>query len=153
MHCISYKRNFSEKGEICVSNSNSMMLRIFDVCVCVLNSLFRSENKRMRMYRGQKNNANFFLYKVFRQPFGSWTSENRGRLHQKMRFPAAPVVERNFLTPGHPGVRVRNVHGKSGPKSLCLCCFSSLNVSFPARIVCFVKLLRTKELKLGAAPV
>ena len=50
-------------------------------------------------------------------------AENRGRPHQKMRFPAAPVVGRNFLTPGHSGVRVRNVRGKSGPKNLCLCCF------------------------------
>ena len=50
-------------------------------------------------------------------------AENRGRPHQKVRFPAAPVVGRNFLTPGHPGVRVRNVRAKSGPKSLCLCCF------------------------------
>ena len=52
-------------------------------------------------------------------------AENRGRPRQKVRFPAAPVMGRNFLTPGHPGVRVRNVRGKSGPKSLCLCCFSS----------------------------
>ena len=50
-------------------------------------------------------------------------TENRGRAHQKVRFPAAPMVARNFLTPGHPGVRVRNVRGKSGPKSLGLCCF------------------------------
>ena len=50
-------------------------------------------------------------------------TENRGRPHQKVRFPAAPVVGRNFLTRGHSGVRVRNVRGKSGPKSLCLCCF------------------------------
>ena len=50
-------------------------------------------------------------------------ADNRGRPHQKVRFPAAPVVGRNFLTPGHSGVRVRNVRGKSGPKSLCSCCF------------------------------
>ena len=50
-------------------------------------------------------------------------AENRGRPQQKALFPAAPVVGRNFLTPGHPGVRVRNVRGKSGLKSLCLCCF------------------------------
>ena len=50
-------------------------------------------------------------------------AEKRGRPHQKVRFPAAPVGRRNFLTPGHSGVRVRNVCGKSGPKSLCLCCF------------------------------
>ena len=51
-------------------------------------------------------------------------AENRGRPHQKVRFPAAPVVGRNFLTPGQPGVRVRNVRTKSGPKSLCLCCLN-----------------------------
>ena len=40
---------------------------------------------------------------------------------------------RNFLTPGHPGVRVRNVRGKSGPKNLCLCCFffPDWNFAFP----------------------
>ena len=47
-------------------------------------------------------------------------AENRGRPHQKMRFSVAPVMGRNFLTQGRPGVRVRNVRGKSGPKSLCL---------------------------------
>ena len=51
-------------------------------------------------------------------------AENRGSPSQKVRFPAAPVVGRHFLTPGHLGVRVRNVRGKSGPKSLCLCCSS-----------------------------
>ena len=60
--------------------------------------------------RGRKINANF-LYKVFRQSFGSRTSAPK----------IGPVVGRNFLTPGHSGVRVRNVRGKSGPKSLCLC--------------------------------
>ena len=50
-------------------------------------------------------------------------AKKRGRLHQKVRLHAAPVVGRNFLTPGHPGVRVKNVRRKSGPKSLCLCCF------------------------------
>ena len=42
-------------------------------------------------------------------------AENRGRPHQKVRFSAAPVVGRNFLTPGHPGARVGNVRAKSGP--------------------------------------
>ena len=50
-------------------------------------------------------------------------TKNRGRPHRKVRFPAAPVAGRNFLTPGHPGVRVRNVRRKFGPKSLCLYCF------------------------------
>ena len=53
-------------------------------------------------------------------------AENRGRPRQKVGFPAAPVMGRNFLTAGHPGVRVGNVRRKFGPKSLCLCCFSSL---------------------------
>ena len=30
-------------------------------------------------------------------------AENCGRLHQKVRFPAAPLMGRNFMTPGHPG--------------------------------------------------
>ena len=58
-------------------------------------------------------------------------ANNRGRPHQKVRFSAAPVMGRNFLTQGRPGVRVRNVRGKSGPKSLCLCCFSSLKIRNP----------------------
>ena len=49
-------------------------------------------------------------------------AENRGRPHQKVGFPAAPVMGRNFLTPGHPGVRVGNVRRKFGPKNVCLCC-------------------------------
>ena len=64
-------------------------------------------------------------------------TENRGRPHQKARFPAAPVMGRNFLTQGRLGVRVRNVHGKSGPKSLCLCCFSSLIFSRRKEFPCF----------------
>ena len=79
--------------------------------------------------RGQKIKASFFCTKFFKTASGHGRPRrNRGRLHQKLRFPAAPVVGRNFLTPGHSGVRVRNVRGKSGPKSLCLCCFSSLTL-------------------------
>ena len=77
---------------------------------------------------GPKNQRKLFLHKVFSRTLRVMDvrAENRGRPHQKVRFPAAPVVRRNFLTPGHSGVRVRNVRGKSGPKSLCLYCFSSL---------------------------
>ena len=50
-------------------------------------------------------------------------TENRGGPHQKVRFPAAPVVGRNFIIPGHAGVRVRNVREKSEPPKICLCCF------------------------------
>ena len=44
-------------------------------------------------------------------------TKNCGRPHQKVRFPAAPVVERTFLTRGHPGLRVRNVRRRSGPET------------------------------------
>ena len=75
-------------------------------------------------FRGQKINANFFV-QSFSKTLRAMDvrAKNRGRPHQKMRFSAAPVMGRNFLTQGRPGVRVRNVRGKSGPKSLCLCCF------------------------------
>ena len=53
-------------------------------------------------------------------------AKNRGRLHQKMGFPAAPVMGRNFLIPAHPGVRVRNIQLEIRTKNCCLCCFSSL---------------------------
>ena len=49
--------------------------------------------------------------------------ESRGRPHPKVHFSAVPVMKRNFLKQGHPGVRVRNICWKSRPKSLCLCCF------------------------------
>ena len=61
-------------------------------------------------------------------------AENRGRPHQKVRFSAAPVMGRNFLTQGRPSVRVRNVRGKSGPKSLCLCCFFFPDFVMPKRL-------------------
>ena len=87
-------------------------------------------NRTLRLSKifnwGQKINANFFCTKFFENPLGhghphrkSWTSA------PKSAFFCGPVLRRNFLTPGHPGVRVRNVRRKSGPKGLCLCCFSS----------------------------
>ena len=53
-------------------------------------------------------------------------AENRGRPHQKVCFSAAPVMGRNSLTPGHPGVRVRNVHGNPSQKVYVYAVFSSL---------------------------
>ena len=80
-------------------------------------------SKRL-VFRGQRINANVFGTKFCETPSGygrprrkSWTSA------PKMRFAAAPVMGRKFLTQRRPGVRVRNVRGKFGPKSLCLCCF------------------------------
>ena len=62
--------------------------------------------------------ANFLCTKFSENPSShgrprrkSWTSA------PKVHFPAAPVMGRNPLTSGHPGVRVGNVCGKSGPKS------------------------------------
>ena len=96
-----------------------------DLCVVICPSFAFSPSVSLTSSSGgQKINANFFA-----QSFSTTLrvmdvrAENRGRLHRKVRFPAAPVMGRNFLTPGHPGVRVRNVRGKSCPKSLCLCCF------------------------------
>ena len=58
--------------------------------------------------RGQKINSNFFV-----QSFSTTLrvmdvrAENRGRPHQKLRFPAAPAEGRNVLTPaGNPDQKV-----------------------------------------------
>ena len=62
----------------------------------------------------------FFLYKVsFSRNLRAMDvrAENRGRPHQEVHFPVAPAMGRSFLTPGHPGVRVRTVRRKFGPKS------------------------------------
>ena len=71
----------------------------------------------------QKINAHFFCTKFFENPLGHGRSrQNRGRPHQKWVFPAALVMGRNFLTPGHPSVRVGNVRReKFGPPKLCFC--------------------------------
>ena len=45
-------------------------------------------------------------------------AEDRGRPHQKVCFPVALWWGENFLTPGHPSVRVENFRRKSGLKSL-----------------------------------
>ena len=75
-------------------------------------------------FRGQKIDAKLFVQSFSRTlRVMDVRAENRGRPHQKLRFSAAPVMGRNFLTQGRPGVRVRNVRGKSGPKSLSLCFF------------------------------
>ena len=77
------------------------------------------------MYRGQKTSTQTFFVQSFSTTLRVMDvrAKNRGRWHQKVRFPAAPRVGRNFLTPGHPGVSVRSVRRKSGPKNLRLCCF------------------------------
>ena len=57
-------------------------------------------------------------------------AEYRGRPRQKLRFPAALVVGRNLLTPGHPGVRVGNVAGNPDRKVYDYAAFSSLKKGF-----------------------
>ena len=84
----------------------------------------RNSTKKRAFVRGQNINANFFCISFSRTlHVMDIRAESRGRPQQKMCFSAAPVMGRNFLTPGYPGVRVRNVCRKFGPKSLCLCCF------------------------------
>ena len=85
------------------------------------------QTKGLAIYRvlgGKEINANFFCTKFFENPLGrgrprckSWASA------PKSVFPCGPVMGRNFLTPGHPGVRVRNVRRKFGPKNLCFMLF------------------------------
>ena len=82
---------------------------------------------RIFLNRVQRINANIFCTKFFDNPSGhgrprrkSWTSA------PKTAFSCGPGGREKLLTPGHPGVRVRNVRGKSGEKSLCLCFLSSL---------------------------
>ena len=105
-----------------------------------INNLFSwNEKTRLPPSIGSKNQRKFFVVQSFSTTLRVMDvrAKNNGRPHQKMRFPAAQVVGRNFLTPGHPGVRLRNVRGKSGPKRLCLCCFSSLScdpVRLPERV-------------------
>ena len=78
-----------------------------------------------RVYRGQTNQHKLFFVQSFSRTLlvMDVRAENRGRPRQKVHFSAALVMGRNFFNPGHPGIRVRNVRGKSGPKSVCLCCF------------------------------
>ena len=76
----------------------------------------------------KKFNAKCFVQSFFRQPFGSWTSAPKivDVRTKRCVFAAAPVVGRNVLTPGHPGVRVRNVRGKipnPDQEVYVLCCF------------------------------
>ena len=76
-----------------------------------------------------KHQRKLFLHKIFLQPFGSWTSAPKiVDVRAKSAFSCGPTGGEKLLTPEHSGVRVRNVRGKSGPKNLCLCCFSSLMI-------------------------
>ena len=52
------------------------------------------------------------------------------------------MAGRSFLTPGHPGVTVKNVRRKSGLKSLCLCCFF-----FPEDLISIVVLPSLREVE------
>ena len=62
-------------------------------------------------------------------------AKNRGRPHQKVHSPAAPVVGRNFLTPGHLGVRVGNVRRNPDQKFMFMSFFLPENLSGGARHV------------------
>ena len=79
---------------------------------------------------GAKKSTQTFFVQSFSKPLRvtDVRAKNRGRPHQKVRFSAAPVMGRNFLTQGRPGVRVRNVRGKSGQKVYVYAVFSSLEL-------------------------
>ena len=81
--------------------------------------------------RGPKHQRKLFLYKMFQKLLGhgspcrkSWTSALTWVFLR-------PVMGKNFLTPGHPGMRVENVCRKFGPQMLCLCCFSFPDFGVP----------------------
>ena len=74
--------------------------------------------------QGPKINANFSVQSFSRTlRVMDVRAETRGRPHQKVHVPAARVMGRNSLTPGHPSMRVRNVCRKLGQKRFCLCGF------------------------------
>ena len=50
-------------------------------------------------------------------------AENRGRPHQKVRFPAAPVVGEKLFDPWAFGRKGQECPREIRAKSLCLCCF------------------------------
>ena len=67
---------------------------------------------------GARKTMQTFLHKVFQQPFGSWTSAPKiVDVHTKKCVFLRPGGGEKLFDPGHSGVRVRNVRGKSGPKS------------------------------------
>ena len=91
--------------------------------------------------RAQNINANFLCTKFFDNPSGhgrprrkSWTSA------PKSASACGPGGGEKLLTAGHSGVRVRNVRRKSGPKKLCLCCFSSLILGVSQRPLTLIRL-------------
>ena len=79
--------------------------------------LVDSPPTKQHVHRGTAKSTQTFLVQNFSRTLRVMDvrAENRGRPHQKLRFFAAPVMGRNFLTQGHPSIRVRNVCGK--------CCF------------------------------
>ena len=68
------------------------------LCVCVLSAFVTPKTG------AQKFSTNFICTRFLEKPFGSWTS--------------TPPVDREkpFDPPKHPGIRVRNIRGKSGPE-------------------------------------
>ena len=76
-------------------------------------------------------------------------ADNHGRPLPKARFPAAPGDGEKLLTFGHPGVGVRNVRKRFGPKSSCLCCSSSLKFLRKKKNLASRKRKTTPLTKLG----
>ena len=76
------------------------------------------------IYRGQKSTQTFFV-----QSFSKTLrvmdvrAENRGRPHQKVRFPAAPVAGRKFLNPWASGRKGQKCPREIRTIKLCLCLF------------------------------
>ena len=100
---------------------------VFTKTTKTTNTIQTARNKRVECWTSghHRNHGNdeYHAKPGCKQPKHSF----RWHLHQKVRF---LVVGRHFLSPGHPGVRLRNVCGKSRPKSLCLyCCLLAAQIS------------------------
>ena len=115
---------FGRDGDIAFSTVQEEIALKLSLSPMFSLSGLRIPREQSTLARGQKINANFFCTEFFENPSG------HGRPHRKSwksapksAFFCGPGDGENFVTQGRPGVRVRNVRGKSGPKSLCLCCF------------------------------
>ena len=82
------------------------------------------------IFRGQKINANLFLYKVFRRPFGSWTSAPKiVDVRTKSAFSCGPGGGEKLFDPWASGRKgqecPREIRTK---KFMFMLFFSSLNI-------------------------
>ena len=91
---------------------------------------------RNALVLGPKNQRKPFFVQSFSKTLGVMDvrAKNRGRPRQKVRFSAAPVMGRNFLTQGRPGVRSGMSAGNPDQKVYVYAVFSSLIYRMSSKI-------------------